>query len=103
MKFNTICLSSAYVSVRVMILSVPICVFLEVVEGETEEDREARSLLNKFLGAQVLLQGMEPLVSAQSPGLVSQVERQRLVISTSSTDKVCFKVFYNKNQPFIEI
>jgi hypothetical protein len=41
-------------------------------------------LLNKFLGAQVILQGMEPLVKAsqsQSAALVSQVERQRILAS----------------------
>ncbi|GLH11985.1 Uncharacterized protein GBIM_16674 [Gryllus bimaculatus] len=54
-------------------------------EGDTEEDAEARSLLNKFLGAQVILQGMEPLMKgtaeaqAQSAVLVSQVERQRVM------------------------
>ncbi|KAF4520119.1 hypothetical protein B566_EDAN010275 [Ephemera danica] len=57
----------------------------EVTPGTNEEDREARALLNKFLGAQVLLQGMEPLIAAQSPALVSQVERQRIVVSTSSS------------------
>jgi hypothetical protein len=99
MKFNTICLSSVYK--RALILKCAIYVFLEVVEGESEEDREARSLLNKFLGAQVLLQGMEPLISAQSPGLVSQVERQRLVISTSSSGKVCVTVIYITNKTFL--
>ena len=56
----------------------------DVKAGESEEDAEARSLLNKFLGAQVMLQGMEPLVKAsqsQSAALVSQVERQRVLAS----------------------
>jgi hypothetical protein len=57
----------------------------EVAPGTSEDDREARALLNKFLGAQVLLQGMEPLVAAQSPALVSQVERQRIVTSTTTS------------------
>lgn len=60
-------------------------VFIEDVKaGDSEEDAEARSLLNKFLGAQVMLQGMEPLVKAsqsQSAALVSQVERQRVLAS----------------------
>ncbi|KAG8233869.1 hypothetical protein J437_LFUL006892, partial [Ladona fulva] len=47
-------------------------------EGDTVEDSEARALLNKFLGAQVILQGMEPLINAQSPSLVRQVEKQRV-------------------------
>ena len=63
---------------------------LDVTEagpGESEDDREARALLNKFLGAQALLSGMEPLVHASGVGsssaaLVSQVERQRIVGTT---------------------
>ncbi|PNF26199.1 hypothetical protein B7P43_G03709 [Cryptotermes secundus] len=56
----------------------------DVKDGDSEEDAEARSLLNKFLGAQVILQGMEPLVKAShshSAALVSQVERQRVLTS----------------------
>ncbi|KAK3910442.1 hypothetical protein KUF71_020256, partial [Frankliniella fusca] len=79
-----------------------------VESGDSAEDQAARSLLNKFLGASVILQGMEPLVtdrhssstvssasarqtivtgstpaasttaSTTSAALVSQVERQRL-------------------------
>ncbi|XP_055912987.1 titin isoform X2 [Eupeodes corollae] len=33
-----------------------------VVDGDTMEDREARSLLNKFLGASVLMSGMESMI-----------------------------------------
>ncbi|XP_046391218.1 serine/arginine repetitive matrix protein 2-like isoform X3 [Ischnura elegans] len=63
-------------------------------EGDTAEDSEARALLNKFLGAQVILQGMEPLINAQSPSLVRQVEKQRVqkkqetvtTVYTSDTD-----------------
>lgn len=33
---------------------------------DTEEDTEARNLLNKFIGSQVLLSGMEPHVKKQS-------------------------------------
>ncbi|KAJ4445509.1 hypothetical protein ANN_12189 [Periplaneta americana] len=56
----------------------------DVQAGDTDEDAEARTLLNKFLGAQVILQGMEPLVKgsqSQSAALVSQVERQRVLTS----------------------
>jgi hypothetical protein len=56
----------------------------DVKAGDSEEDAEARSLLNKFLGAQVILQGMEPLVKASqshSAALVSQVEKQRMLTS----------------------
>lgn len=60
-----------------------------VVEtGDTTEDTEARALLNKFLGASVILHGMEQggnKSSISSPGtatsssasLVNQVEKQR--------------------------
>ncbi|XP_065334752.1 uncharacterized protein LOC135936010 isoform X3 [Cloeon dipterum] len=50
-------------------------------EGLSCEDREAKSLLNKFLGASVLMQGIEPLLQAQSSALVSQVEKQRLAVA----------------------
>jgi hypothetical protein len=56
----------------------------DVKAGDSKEDAEARSLLNKFLGAQVILQGMEPLVKASqshSAALVSQAERQRVLTS----------------------
>lgn len=33
--------------------------------GDTEEDREARALLNKFLGATVLMKGMEGMIPEQ--------------------------------------
>lgn len=74
-----------------------------VESGDSAEDQAARSLLNKFLGASVILQGMEPLVKEKhtsstssnsvrqtivsgggstsgttSAALVSQIERQRL-------------------------
>lgn len=57
--------------------------------GDTDEDVEARALLNKFLGASVILHGMEhaeksPGASATKPtsitssaSLVNQVEKQR--------------------------
>ncbi|XP_049853193.1 microtubule-associated protein futsch-like isoform X2 [Schistocerca gregaria] len=57
-------------------------------EDDTEEDIEARSLLNKFLGAQVIMQGMEPLMKeshTQSAALVSQIERQRAQKTVSSS------------------
>lgn len=31
--------------------------------GDTEEDREARALLNKFLGASVLMSGVESMMA----------------------------------------
>lgn len=53
---------------------------------DTANDSEARSLLNKFLGASVMMTGMEPLVKASgatSSTLVSQAERQRILDSPS--------------------
>lgn len=61
--------------------------FVVVETGDTNEDTEARALLNKFLGASVILHGMEQ--GAKSPTssstktttssalLVNQVEKQR--------------------------
>lgn len=73
-----------------LLMNVPF--IADVKAGDSEEDAEARSLLNKFLGAQVMLQGMEPLVKASqshSAALVSQVERQRVLAS----QKVCLNLF----------
>ncbi|KAL1140460.1 hypothetical protein AAG570_000392, partial [Ranatra chinensis] len=60
-----------------------------VVESEdSAEDAEARALLNKFLGASVILHGMEQGMRAQqttgspsSATLVSQAEKQRVMVS----------------------
>lgn len=62
------------------------CIVVE--NGDTDEDIEARALLNKFLGASVILHGMEqggkspissPVISTTttSASLVNQVEKQR--------------------------
>lgn len=62
--------------------------FSVVESGDTDEDVEARALLNKFLGASVILQGMEQGMKSDSsttPGsaaLVSRVEKQRIVSKT---------------------
>jgi hypothetical protein len=69
---------------RGIVLVIIVSCIADVKAGDSKEDAEARSLLNKFLGAQVILQGMEPLVKAsqsQSAALVSQVERQRVLSS----------------------
>lgn len=39
------------------------CILVEET-NDTDEDREARALLNKFLGASVLMSGMESMVSS---------------------------------------
>lgn len=38
----------------------------EYREGDTEEDSEARNLLNKFIGSQVILSGMESKTSSST-------------------------------------
>lgn len=55
-----------------------------VESGDTNEDTEARALLNKFLGASVILHGMEQgnksptsINTTSSAALVNQVEKQR--------------------------
>ncbi|XP_063221478.1 serine/arginine repetitive matrix protein 2-like isoform X2 [Bacillus rossius redtenbacheri] len=59
---------------------------------ESPEDSEARSLLNKFLGAQVLLTETESVMRSSSSlsrsaaTLVSQVERQRILQTSSSAN-----------------
>lgn len=60
---------------------------LVVESGDTNEDTEARALLNKFLGASVILHGMEQgakspssspsTTTTSSASLVNQVEKQR--------------------------
>lgn len=67
-----------------------------VESGDTNEDAEARSLLNKFLGASVILYGMEqgaksPTSSSvntttsttSSATLVNRVEKQRNQVSNT--------------------
>lgn len=61
-------------------------IIIVVETGDTSEDIEARALLNKFLGASVILHGMEqggksPIpnqtTTTSSASLVNQVEKQR--------------------------
>lgn len=72
------------------ILKDAIYVFTVNETGDTDADREARALLNKFLGASVILQAMEaggratngsavPDGTPGSAALVSSVEKQRKV------------------------
>lgn len=71
---------------------------LVVESGDTDNDIESRALLNKFLGASVILYGMEQ--GAKSPGktntktittatssasLVNQVEKQRAQVYKAFT------------------
>jgi len=63
--------------------------YIIVVEnGDTNEDIEARALLNKFLGASVILHGMEqghksPTSNntTNSAAPVNQVEKQRAQVN----------------------
>ncbi|KAK4874661.1 hypothetical protein RN001_014021 [Aquatica leii] len=54
----------------------------DVEEGDTVEDAEARKLLNKFIGSQVILSGMESH-SSSSP-VTTTVKRTTTTTSTSS-------------------
>ena len=47
--------------------------------GDTQQDQEARALLNKFLGASVILSGLDACGVGGSAALVSQIERQRIL------------------------
>lgn len=76
--------------------------FSVVESDDTCEDTEARALLNKFLGASVILQGMEQGMKAAgqtteitdiTPGsaaLVSRVEKQRMVSTICSISNFGF-------------
>lgn len=57
--------------------------FVEVHEGETLEDAEARTLLNKFLGSQVLLSGMEARESHATGGTF--VSKRVTKVTTTTT------------------
>lgn len=46
--------------------------YLVVEDGDTEEDKEARALLNKFLGASVLMSGMESMVPREITTIVGK-------------------------------
>lgn len=45
--------------------------------GDTSEDQEARALLNKFLGATVLMAGMESMVAKEATKIVGAPITQR--------------------------
>lgn len=48
-----------------------------VEEGDTAEDQEARALLNKFLGASIIMKGVESSLPA--------AKRQSNIITTTTT------------------
>lgn len=45
--------------------------------GDTTEDQEARALLNKFLGATVLMAGMESMVAKEATKIVGAPSTQK--------------------------
>lgn len=45
--------------------------------GDTSEDQEARALLNKFLGATVLMAGMESMVAKEATKIVGAPSTQK--------------------------
>lgn len=60
----------------------------EVTVGETLEDIEAKNLLNKFLGSQVILAGMESHVSHPA-----KTVRKTTKVTTSTVSKFKFESF----------
>uniref|UniRef100_A0A182QK15 Smoothelin domain-containing protein n=1 Tax=Anopheles farauti TaxID=69004 RepID=A0A182QK15_9DIPT len=57
--------------------------------GDTAEDQEARALLNKFLGASVLMSGVESMLSeaGSAPSTAATTKKVSKVSSTTSTTK----------------
>lgn len=61
-----------------------------IEDGDTEEDKEARALLNKFLGASVLMSGMESMVPREITTIVGKPTSQKQVnfISIWTTNEI---------------
>ncbi|XP_037029828.1 microtubule-associated protein futsch isoform X2 [Bradysia coprophila] len=57
-------------------------------DGDTEEDKEARALLNKFLGASVLMSGMESMVPREITSIVGAPSSQKQITTTHVTKTV---------------
>lgn len=62
-------------------------------DGDTEEDKEARALLNKFLGASVLMSGMESMVPREITTIVGAPSSQKQV-SAAYCKNVCTEGSY---------
>lgn len=58
--------------------------FTVVEEGDTPEDQEARALLNKFLGASIIMKGVESSLPGASAASAS-TNRQSRIITTTTT------------------
>ncbi|TMW39426.1 hypothetical protein DOY81_015494, partial [Sarcophaga bullata] len=54
-----------------------------VEEGDSAEDQEARALLNKFLGASIIMKGVESSLPAAAASTSSN--RQSKIITTTTT------------------
>ena len=60
--------------------------FTKVVEvGDSAEDQEARALLNKFLGASIIMKGVESSMPAAAAAASSSSNRQSKIITTTTT------------------
>ncbi|KAJ6637319.1 hypothetical protein Bhyg_10049 [Pseudolycoriella hygida] len=57
-------------------------------DGDTEEDKEARALLNKFLGASVLMSGMESMVPREITSIVGKPTSQTQITTTHVTKTI---------------
>lgn len=60
-----------------------------IEDGDTEEDKEARALLNKFLGASVLMSGMESMVPREITTIVGAPTSQKQVSDFFMYYKIC--------------
>lgn len=64
-------------------------------KGDTEEDIEARGLLNRFIGSQVILSGMESRTSSKTSSISpsSTVKRTAKITTTVTVRSNNFKKF----------
>lgn len=53
--------------------------FIVIEDGDTTEDQEARALLNKFLGASIIMKGVETSIAPAS-------NRQSKIVTTTTTN-----------------
>ena len=56
-----------------------LCLFLVQEDGDTEKDREARALLNKFIGANILMSSIETTGSVPTPGAPNKGNRNQVI------------------------
>lgn len=59
--------------------------------GDTEEDKEARALLNKFLGASVLMSGVETMAPTEITHIIGapSVKQKVIILINDFQNKHC--------------